>query len=89
MISPALATVRELYRQLLRIGDTAGARRLPMTTPLEHLPSLQRTLEPDEDIARLTAAYVAVRYGEQEASPNEIANLREQLERVHPRDAGA
>ncbi len=59
-----------------------------MTTPLEHLPSLQRTLEPDEDIVRLTAAYVAVRYAEQEASPGEIASLREQLEHVQPRDAG-
>jgi len=88
-ISPALASVRQLYRQLLRVGETAGARRLPMTTPLEHLPSLQRTLEPDEDIARLTAAYVAVRYAEKEASPDEIASLREQLEHVQPRDTGA
>ena len=83
----AVASVRELYRQLLGLGETAGARRLPVTTPLEHLPSLQRSLEPDEDIARLTTAYVAVRYAEQEVSSTEIASLREQLERVHPRDA--
>jgi hypothetical protein len=28
-----------------------------------------------------------VRYAEQEASAAEVASLREQLERVHPRDA--
>jgi hypothetical protein len=85
--APALATVRELYRRLLGLGETAGVRRRPVTTPLELLPSLQRSLEPDEDIARLTTAYVAVRYAEQEASASEIASLREQLEHVHPRDA--
>jgi hypothetical protein len=82
---PALASVRELYRQLLGLGETAGARRLPITTPLEHLPALQRRLEPEADIARLTAAYVEVRYAEQEASAAEIANLRAELERVHQR----
>jgi hypothetical protein len=82
---PALASVRELYRQLLGLGETAGARRLPITTPLEHLPALQHRLEPEADIARLTAAYVEVRYAEQEASAAEIANLRAELERVHQR----
>jgi hypothetical protein len=84
---PAGASVRELYRQLLGLGESAGARRLPTTTPLEHLPTLQLSLEPEEDIARLTTAYVDVRYADQEASVAEIANLRDQLERVHPRDA--
>jgi len=84
-----MTSVRELYRQLLGLGETAGARRLPITTPLEHLPSLQRSLEPDDDIARLTMAYVAARYAEQEAPAAEITHLREQLEHVHPRDAPA
>jgi hypothetical protein len=86
---PAVASVRELYHQLLELGETAGARRRPTTTPLEHLPSLQAALEPDEDIARLTTAYVAVRYAEQEASAAELASLTDQLERVHPRDAAS
>ncbi len=85
--APTLASVRQLYRQLLGLGETAGARRLPTTTPLEHLPTLQRSLEPDADIARLTTAYVAVRYAEQEASATEVARLRVQFERIHARDA--
>ena len=82
-----MASVRELYRQLLRLGETAGARRLPITTPLEHLPSLQHSLQPEAEIARLTAAYVDVRYADQDASTTEVSSLRDQLERVHPRDA--
>ncbi len=85
--TPAVASVRELYRQLLGLGEAAGSRRMPITTPLEHLPSLQRRLEPEADIARLTAAYLDARYAEQEASAAEVASLRNQLGRVHPRDA--
>jgi len=86
---PAVVSVRDLYRQLLGLGETAGARRRPTTTPLEHLPSLQAALEPDEDIAGLTTAYVAVRYAEHEAAAAEIASLTDQLGRVHPRDAAS
>jgi hypothetical protein len=83
----AVISVRELYRQLLGLGETAGAHRLAITTPLEHLPSLQQRLEPEADIARLTAAYVRVRYAEQEASGAEVASLQDQLQSVRPRDA--
>src|SRR6266851_6194552 len=76
--TPAVASVRELYRQLLGLGEAAGSRRMPITTPLEHLPSLQRRLEPEADIARLTAAYLDARYAEQEASAAEVASLRNQ-----------
>jgi hypothetical protein len=82
-----VASVRQLYRQLLGLGESAGARRLSITTPLEHLPSLQHSLEPEENIARLTAAYNEVRYAEHDASAAEVASLQDQLEHVHQRDA--
>jgi hypothetical protein len=85
--SPAVASVRELYRELLGLGESAGARRRSITTPLEHLPSLQHSLEPAENIARLTAAYVEVRYAEHEASSAQAASLQDQLAQVHRRDA--
>lgn len=84
---PAVVSVRELYRHLLRLGELAGARRLPITTPLEHLPALEQSLEPQEDIAGLTAAYIEVRYAEQEASNERIGDLRDRLGRVRTRDA--
>ena len=72
---------------MLGLGESAGARRLSITTPLEHLPALQYSLKPEEDVAHLTAAYIEVRYAEHEATPAEVTRLGEQFERVHPRDA--
>jgi hypothetical protein len=80
-----LASIRELYRELLTLGEANHAQRAPATTPLEHLPSLQTSLEPGDDVAQLTNAYVEVRYAEHAAAPNEIAAAREQLGRLHAR----
>ncbi|MCA1646371.1 MAG: DUF4129 domain-containing protein [Chloroflexi bacterium] len=85
--APSATSVRELYRQLLGLGETVGAHRRPFTTPLEHLPALQQSLVPEDDVAQLTAAYLAVRYAEHEATQAEIAHLRDRLDRVHARDA--
>jgi hypothetical protein len=61
-----VSSVREQYRELLRLGDAAGAHRAEATTPLEHLPALQDSLEPEGEIAALTAAYLEARYAEHE-----------------------
>jgi Domain of unknown function (DUF4129) len=82
-----VSSIRELYRHLLRLGETVGAARGVATTPLEHLPSLQHALEPADDADTLTRAYVRVRYADQEPSPSEAEALREQLERLHPRSS--
>jgi hypothetical protein len=82
---PSFGSIRELYRELLTLGEANHAQRAPATTPLEHLPSLQSSLEPMDDVAQLTSAYVEVRYAEQAASADEIAAAREQLGRLHAR----
>jgi hypothetical protein len=82
--TPALASVRELYRRLLTLGEAAGSYRAPATTPYEHRPALEGALEPPHEIAWLTEAYVQVRYAEDEPTSEEVEELRERLERVHP-----
>jgi hypothetical protein len=80
-----VSSIREQYRQLLRLGASAGAPRAADMTPLEHLPSLQQALEPSDAAANLTQAYLEVRYAEVEASLADIEAVREQLERLRPR----
>jgi Domain of unknown function (DUF4129) len=77
-----LSSIRELYRQLLQLGESVGAPRALETTPLEHVPALQDSLEPADDVAHLTEAYVRVRYAELESSRADAEAVREQLERL-------
>jgi hypothetical protein len=85
--APQLASIRELYARLLRLGEAAGAYRSPATTPLEHAPVLCQSLAPEATVADLTAAYVWARYAEAEPGPDEATELREALERVHAKGA--
>jgi hypothetical protein len=81
------SSIRELYRQLLRLGASVGAPRGVATTPLEHLPSLQNSLEPADDAAQLTQAYIGVRYAEVEPSLAETQAVQNQLARLRPRSS--
>jgi hypothetical protein len=86
--APRLSSVRELYTQLLRLGEAVGARRALSTTPLEHAPALVGSLEPGQGVTDLTDAYLQARYAESEPSLAETSALREQLESMHPKGAG-
>jgi hypothetical protein len=55
-------------------------------TPLEHMPRLQQLLAPAEAVARVTHAYLSVRYAEHETSPAELSDVRAQLDHVHGRE---
>jgi len=79
------SSVRELYRQLLQLGESVGVLRAIDTTPLEHLPALQNFLEPADNVEHLTDAYLKARYADVEASGAEAESWRQQLERVRPR----
>jgi hypothetical protein len=46
------------------------------------VPALQDSLEPADDVAHLTEAYVRVRYAELESSRADTEAVREQLERL-------
>jgi hypothetical protein len=78
---PSLS-VRALYRRVLSLGESAGARRAIATTALEHLPTLQQCLEPAEGLTGLTDAYLRARYAEIDSSPDEIAELRQGVDRL-------
>jgi hypothetical protein len=80
-----LSSIRELYRRLLRLGEAAGASRPPATTPFEHLPALQQALEPADDAANVTRAYVRVRYAEVAPSTLDTDEARQQFARLRPR----
>jgi hypothetical protein len=84
-----VASIRALYRQVLRLGESAGAARAAATTPLEHLGPLQRSLEPADDLASLTQAYLSVRYADIPPTPAEAAAARDQLDRLRPRPVPA
>jgi hypothetical protein len=83
-IPPAISSVREIYRNLLKLGEAAGSLRQPASTPYEHEPSLESELEPGAAIAELTEAYVQVRYAEAEPSAEELTALHTQLDAVRP-----
>jgi len=68
---PALANIRAIYRELLALAAARGSARPPAATPGEHLPALQAALDPDDDLAALTAEYARARYGA--APPDETA----------------
>lgn len=83
--APSFPSVRELYRQLLRMGAAAGAIRSDATTPLEHLPALRRVLEPESPVLELTDAYLRVRYADLDPSESDAVALRDDLARVKPK----
>jgi hypothetical protein len=82
--TPASAelTVRAIYRQLLTRGDLVGRPRSRATTPDEHLPALQQRLAPAVALARITAAYSVVRYGERRPTAGQLASLADDWQAV-------
>ncbi|HEY3080881.1 MAG TPA: DUF4129 domain-containing protein [Chloroflexota bacterium] len=82
--SPAATTIRQLYRELLRLASVRGAPRRPDATPFEHLPRLQATLGPDEALADLTRAYVRARYGALPPDEADLERLRAWWEHRQP-----
>jgi Domain of unknown function (DUF4129) len=80
---PSLS-VRALYRQVLRLGESVGARRAIATTAWEHLPTLEQSLEPADGLARVTDAYVMARYAGVDPTPGELADLQDRVTGLHP-----
>jgi hypothetical protein len=78
---PAATTIRQLYRELLRLAAERGAPRRPDATPYEHLPRLQAALGPDDALTDATGAYVRARYGPSAPEDDEVERLREWWQR--------
>jgi len=75
-VAPEVASVRGIYRHLLRWASSAGYPREPYQTPIEYLGLLVELLpESEGDLVFITQQYVDTRYGS--AVPSE--SIREQL----------
>jgi len=85
MSTADMASVRELYRYVLRLGEGVGVTRAPPTTPIEHLPSLQGSLDPADRVREVTDAYLTARYADVEASATQLRSLREDVRQIHPK----
>jgi hypothetical protein len=78
-----MGSVRAIYASLLALLAAADHPRQPEQTPYEFQPLAEEALPTREaDIADITEAYVRARYGELEASPEELARLQEAWRRV-------
>jgi len=77
------AAIRELYRQLLRIGAEVGLPRLSYQTPYEYLPRLRAGVpNRDDDLGTVTEAYVRVRYAQHTPAEEEIVRVRTAVEAI-------
>jgi hypothetical protein len=82
-------TLRGIYRRLLVLGMMSGAPRPPAATAYEHEPRLAERLQPPDDIAWITRAYVETRYGGVEPDAATVEEARARLARVEPRRESA
>jgi hypothetical protein len=73
--------IRWIYANLCRYGKQLDSPRLPAITPYEYQQNLYQLFpENHTEIAEITNAYVAVRYGQVPESPEEIKKLQESWE---------
>lgn len=78
----SVTTIRQVYRQLLRLGAALGLPRARNATPYEYLTRLQEHLKPEEDLVAITEAYVRTRYSPVTAGEIEIGEVQNSWERV-------
>ena len=72
----AAARIRQLYAALLRLGDSLDVSRPPALTPNEYLPHLTQVLPGSvESLEEITAAYLAIRYGELPESADDVRRV--------------
>ena len=76
-LSPEARTVREIYRRFLLWGKSKGRPKGPSLTPHEYQALISLALPGrEDDLGLLTEAYVLVRYGGTEPSPDLTALVR-------------
>jgi hypothetical protein len=74
----AAISVQNIYANLCRLARRRGYPRHPAQPPDDYLPVLAEAFDGQEEIlARITAAYMRVHYGDQPVSDAELAQLRE------------
>lgn len=79
----AAISVQNIYANLCRLARQRGHPRRPAQPPDDYLPVLARAFPGQEEpLARITAAYMRVHYGERPVSPAELARVRADYQRV-------
>ena len=74
----AAISVQNIYANVSRLARDRGYPRRPAQPPDDYLPLLVRALGGfEEQLARITAAYMRVHYGDHPVSRAELAQLRE------------
>ncbi len=79
----AAISVQNIYANVCRLARDRGYPRRPAQPPDDYLPVLVRALGGFEDqLARITAAYMRVHYGDHPVARAELAQLREDYRAV-------
>jgi hypothetical protein len=82
-ILPEIASVRQIYRQLLRWAAVGGYPRRLSQTPHEYLYTLADLLpEAQDDLDLITQQYITARYGTCLPTEDELHQLRQSWHRV-------
>ena len=85
----AAISVQNIYANVSRLARDRGYPRRPAQPPDDYLPVLVRALGGFEDqLARITAAYMRVHYGDHPVSRAELALLREDYRAVQDGETG-
>lgn len=80
---PEIASVRHLYRQLLRWAESRGYPRQASQTPQEFLYVLAEALpQAQGDLEFITEKYVSTRYGQAHPTEDELHRLKESWQRL-------
>lgn len=79
----AAVSVQNIYANLCRLASQRGHPRPPAQPPDDYLPTLRRTFPGhDAALARITAAYMRVHYGDHPVSMAELSGLRDDYRAV-------
>jgi hypothetical protein len=79
----AAISVQNMYANLCRLARQRGYPRRPAQPPDDYLPVLEQVFAGQgEELTRITAAYMRVHYGDQIIGSAELAQLRQDYNRV-------
>ena len=79
----AAISVQNIYANLCRLARQQGYPRHPAQPPDDYLPDMAQAFDGREEaLARITAAYMQVHYGDQPVSVAELAQLRQDYQQI-------
>ncbi len=86
----AAISVQNIYANLCRLASRRGYPRHPAQPPDDYLPVLGEAFAGQEEaLARITAAYMRVHYGDQAVSSAELGQIRKDYDQVRTAERAA